>query len=172
PPTLEDLGERDGTVFSDERVLGQCDHRQSSALGGDGVEFPRGGLLADAQRVELRTPGLMVGNGGKRGAHVSSSIECGHCTHQCRGAPDSRHLQALRSRCSAGLRRFRGVRRRMPLWSGLSRKYWPCSRRIRQVLLCTLRWQNLQRSTPSSMSVRPLWASQWSMWWASVQEGG
>ena len=60
---VEDVGEPDRAVLALQRVVGHLDHGQPAALRGDGVELPRRGLLADAQRVELLLPGVGVDDG-------------------------------------------------------------------------------------------------------------
>ncbi|MCO5546628.1 hypothetical protein L7F22_000059 [Adiantum nelumboides] len=64
---VEDLGEADGAVLATQDVVGHLDHRQPATGGGDGVELAGGGLLPDAQRVELALPGRGVDDGGQGG---------------------------------------------------------------------------------------------------------
>jgi len=43
---VEDVGQADWTVGADQGVVSQFDHRQPPPLGGDGIQFAGGGLLA------------------------------------------------------------------------------------------------------------------------------
>ena len=61
---VEYLDEPDRAVRTDQRVVRELDHRQSAALGRDGVELTGGGLLRRAQFVEGGLPGLPVDDCG------------------------------------------------------------------------------------------------------------
>jgi hypothetical protein len=61
---VEHVDQADGAVRTDQRVVGELDHRQPAALCSDGVELTGGGLLPHTQIVERGLPGLPVDDGG------------------------------------------------------------------------------------------------------------
>src|SRR5437660_12406450 len=60
---VEDIDEPDRPLGPDQGVFGHLHHREPASLRGDRVEFPGGGLLAEAQLVQLLAPGLIVDYG-------------------------------------------------------------------------------------------------------------
>ena len=73
---VEDVGEPDGSVLADERVVIQLDHRKPTTLRGDGVELARRRLLASAKLVELLAPGLLIDDRGFRHfGHAESPLD-------------------------------------------------------------------------------------------------
>ena len=61
---VEHVDQPDRAVRTDQRVVGELDHRQPAALRSDGVELTGGGLLPHSQVVERCLPGLLVDDGG------------------------------------------------------------------------------------------------------------
>lgn len=106
PLALEDVREPDGAVGALQRVLRHLDHRQPAALGGDGVELPRRGLLPRPQGLQPVLPGRAVDDGGSA---LMVPSQNSYATFPCAEADCARggNSSAAYGRCPPAPRRRR-----------------------------------------------------------------